>query len=83
MVEVRTFDEICGSSGIEQVDWVKVEHQGAEKDALRGMERMAPHIRHFTISCHDFLGTRVGKVQGRGPRVVGGARVHRGDAGRG
>lgn len=61
MVEGRTFDEICESLGIEQVDWVKLNIEGAEKDALRGMERMAPHIRHFTISCHDFLGTEWGR----------------------
>lgn len=61
VVEARTFDDICQSLGIESVDWVKMNIEGAEKDALRGMERMAPHIRNFTISCHDFLGTEWGR----------------------
>ena len=60
-VEARTFDEICNDLGIERVDWVKMNIEGAEKDALRGMERMAPHIGNLTISCHDFLGTEWGR----------------------
>ncbi len=60
-VEGRTFDDVCDSLGIEHVDWVKMNIEGAEKDALRGMERMAPHIQNFTISCHDFLGTEWGR----------------------
>ena len=62
-VEVRaaTFDEICHQRGITDVAWVKMNIEGAEKDALLGMERMAPHVHHMTISCHDFLGTEWGK----------------------
>ena len=60
-VEARTLDDVCESLGIERVDWVKLNIEGAEKDALRGMERMAPRISNFTISCHDFLGTEWGR----------------------
>jgi FkbM family methyltransferase len=60
-VEARTFDEVCERLGIEEVHWVKMNIEGAEKDALRGMERMAPHVRNLTISCHDFLGTEWGR----------------------
>ena len=31
--------------------------EGAEKEAIKGMEAIAPMIRNVTISCHDFLGT--------------------------
>lgn len=60
-VQARTFDDVCATLGIEHVDWVKMNIEGAEKDALRGMERMAPHIQNLTISCHDFLGTEWGR----------------------
>lgn len=60
-VRGRTIDELCESLGIEQVDWVKMNIEGAEKEALLGMERMAPHVSHLTISCHDFLGTEWGR----------------------
>lgn len=57
----RTLDELCETFGIDEVDWVKLNIEGAEKEALRGMERMAPHVRNLTISCHDFLGTEWGR----------------------
>lgn len=60
-VRATTFDEICAARGITMVDWVKMNIEGAEKDALRGMEEMAPHVRHLTIACHDFLGTEWGR----------------------
>lgn len=62
-VEVRaeTFDDLCERLGIDHVQWVKMNIEGAEKDALRGMERMAPHVDNLTISCHDFLGTEWGR----------------------
>lgn len=60
-VAAVTFDALCAERGIVEVDWVKMNIEGAEKDALRGMERMAPHVQHMTISCHDFLGTEWGR----------------------
>ena len=60
-VRGRTLDELCESLGIDEVDWIKLNIEGAEKEALRGMERMAPRVRHLTISCHDFLGTEWGR----------------------
>lgn len=56
-----TVDGICKRLGIGEIHWVKMNIEGAEKDALRGMERMAPHIHNLTISCHDFLGTEWGR----------------------
>lgn len=60
-VRATTFDEMCATHGIKTVDWVKMNIEGAEKEALRGMEKMAPHVRHMTIACHDFLGTEWGR----------------------
>ncbi|WP_165356965.1 FkbM family methyltransferase [Nocardioides zhouii] len=60
-VSATTFDDLCQDHGITTVDWVKMNIEGAEKDAIRGMERMAPHVRHMTIACHDWLGTEWGR----------------------
>lgn len=60
-VQGRTLDELCETLGIEEVDWIKMNIEGAEKDALRGMERIASRVRNLTISCHDFLGTEWGR----------------------
>lgn len=56
-----TLDELCQSRRIDRIDWLKMNIEGAEREAVRGMERMASHIRHLTISCHDFLGTDWGR----------------------
>lgn len=60
-VEAVTLDELCTKHGIDHIDWLKMNIEGAEREAVRGMERMAPNIRHLTISCHDFLGTEWGR----------------------
>jgi FkbM family methyltransferase len=62
-VEVRavTLDELCVELGVDHIGWLKMNIEGAEKDAVRGMAQMAPHISHLTISCHDFLGTEWGR----------------------
>ena len=56
-----TLDDACRERGIDHIDWLKMNIEGAEKDAVRGMEQMAPHIRNVTIACHDFLGTDWGR----------------------
>lgn len=33
---------------------------GADKDPVRGMKRIAPHVRHMTIPPHDFPRTAWG-----------------------
>ncbi|QIM20674.1 FkbM family methyltransferase [Phycicoccus sp. HDW14] len=60
-VAMDTIDALCAERGIEHVDWVKMNIEGAERDALRGMESMAARVHHLTISCHDFLGTDWGR----------------------
>ena len=60
-VAAVTLDEVCSERGIEHIDWLKMNIEGAEKDAIQGMEAMSTHIRHMTVSCHDFLGTDWGR----------------------
>lgn len=60
-VRAETIDQLCAERGITRVNWLKMNIEGAETDALLGMEQMAPHVDHLTISCHDFLGTDWGR----------------------
>ena len=55
-VPATTLDELCSQRGITHVAWVKMNIEGAERDALIGAESMAGHVDHWTIACHDFLG---------------------------
>jgi FkbM family methyltransferase len=72
-VQAVTLDDLCAELGVERVDWLKMNIEGSEKDAVLGMERMAPHIRHLTVSCHDFLGTEWGRSK---DQVVSWLRDH-------
>ncbi|HEY2460768.1 MAG TPA: FkbM family methyltransferase, partial [Candidatus Acidoferrum sp.] len=39
---------------INQIDFLKMNIEGAERFALPGMESMIAHIRHICVACHDF-----------------------------
>lgn len=58
-----TIDGLCAERGIDRIDWIKMNIEGAEREALQGMERMAPRVMNLTISCHDFLGTEWGRTK--------------------
>jgi FkbM family methyltransferase len=59
-VPARTLDSLAEELGIEQVDLLKMNIEGAERMAVEGFDRLAPHIRHAAISCHDFVATHFG-----------------------
>lgn len=55
--EVRavTIDQILAGQGCERVDLLKMNIEGAEQLAIRGMTRSMSKIRNVVISCHDFI----------------------------
>jgi FkbM family methyltransferase len=55
-VPARRLDAIAAELGIQQVDLLKMNIEGAEVDALRGARALLDRTRHVCISCHDFLG---------------------------
>jgi FkbM family methyltransferase len=50
-----TLDNIFRSLALSQVDYLKMNIEGAEGPALSGMAEMVQKTRHVCISCHDFL----------------------------
>jgi len=56
-IQVRavTLDDLAEEYGIEQIDYLKMNIEGAEKLAVRGMEQIADRVIHAFIACHDFL----------------------------
>ena len=56
-IEVRSYslDDLFDEFHIDHVDYMKINIEGAEALAVRGMEKVAPLISHATISCHDFI----------------------------
>ena len=55
-VPARRLDDVAGELGIERVDLLKMNIEGAEVQALAGMGSLLERTRHVCISCHDFLG---------------------------
>jgi FkbM family methyltransferase len=55
-IEVRadTLDNLCIEQGVREIAFLKMNIEGAERQALPGMEATLPHIRTICVACHDF-----------------------------
>ena len=60
-VEAVTIDGLLERLGLDRVDLLKMNIEGAETEALRGLDEHVGRVAHLTVSCHDFLGTEVGR----------------------
>lgn len=54
-VPARSLDSLADELGLEEIALLKMNIEGAERLAVRGMERLARRIRNVVISCHDFI----------------------------
>jgi FkbM family methyltransferase len=54
-VRARRIDGIAHELGITRIDLLKMNIEGAEREAIRGVGRLLSRTRHVCISCHDFL----------------------------
>ncbi len=52
-VEVTTVDAVCDRQGIERIDLLKVDVEGAEVDVLRGAHAMLPRTRFVVLEYHS------------------------------
>jgi FkbM family methyltransferase len=59
-VLLKSLDELIQDHGVDRIDLLTVNIEGAERDALRGMDRGWHLIRHAAITCHDFRSDRTG-----------------------
>lgn len=48
---------------INHVDYVKMNIEGAEREALQGMNLNRVHVDFWCISCHDFMGSKTQTVK--------------------
>jgi len=55
-VEMRTLDQFVLDNKIKQIDFLKVNIEGAELQMLDGMKQSVHIIRAAAVSCHDFIG---------------------------
>lgn len=54
-VRSRPLDDIAEELGLQDVALLKMNIEGAERLAVRGMDRLAERVRNLVISCHDFI----------------------------
>jgi FkbM family methyltransferase len=60
VVASATIDDLMAQQEVRQVDLLKMNIEGAEKLAVRGMSASAHMIHNAAVSCHDFLADRTG-----------------------
>jgi FkbM family methyltransferase len=55
-IEVRacTLSEVCKQEGLDEIAFLKMNIEGAERHALLGMESVMQKIRQICVACHDF-----------------------------
>lgn len=57
-VPAYSLDGFVEKFGLERIDLLKMNIEGAERLAIRGMARTTALVRHYAISCHDFVADR-------------------------
>jgi len=50
-----TLDSVCEGLNRGEIDFLKMNIEGAEVDALKGLEAWHPRVRNICVACHDFL----------------------------
>ncbi len=65
-----SLDELVAKENLPRIDFLKMNIEGAEAPALRGMQRTLELARHLAISCHDFIADRSGDESMRTKAVV-------------
>lgn len=53
-VPANTLDEVCRRQGLREIAFLKMNIEGAERDALCGMESVISGVRQICVACHDF-----------------------------
>lgn len=57
-VEAITFDALCRRHAIDRIDFLKMNIEGAERFALRGMPEAIKRVKWACIAAHDFRAAR-------------------------
>lgn len=69
-VRSRNLDDVCADLGLESLACVRMNIEGAERMAVRGMRKMLPRTATAVIACHDFKADRTGNEFFRTKREV-------------
>lgn len=70
VVKGDSLDNICEAQGIDTVDFMLMNIEGAERLAIQGMTRLLPRLRNVCIFCHDFIANETGTEWYRTREIV-------------
>jgi FkbM family methyltransferase len=59
-VPAVTIPDLVDKLGLDRIDFLKMNIEGAEVPALRGARDVLPIVRHAAIGCHDFMADQTG-----------------------
>jgi FkbM family methyltransferase len=69
-LRARRIDAIADELGVTRIDLLKMNIEGAEREAIRGLEGIISGTRHICIGCHDFLAEAGGSEELRTQALV-------------
>jgi FkbM family methyltransferase len=50
-----SLDELCREEGLQHIDFLKMNIEGAERHAIEGADETMRRVTHICVACHDFL----------------------------
>jgi FkbM family methyltransferase len=53
-VRAATFEQVCKEQGLDDIAFLKMNIEGAERFALSGMEPVIDRVHQICVACHDF-----------------------------
>lgn len=69
-VPALTIPDLVTKYGVDRIDFLKMNIEGAEAPALRGARDVLPLVRNAAIGCHDFMADQTGDESYRTKDVV-------------
>lgn len=69
-IPAMTIDRLVEQFGLDRIDFLKMNVEGSERQAVTGMAASHRLVRHAVISCHDFLADAGGDEFFRSSHVI-------------
>jgi FkbM family methyltransferase len=54
-IAASSLNDLCHELRLDHIDFLKMNIEGAEQLAIKGMDSIASRIRYICIACHDFM----------------------------
>jgi FkbM family methyltransferase len=69
-VRGRSLDDVCDELGVERIDYLRMNIEGAEQLVIKGMRKTIGRTAFAGIACHDFKADKTGNEFFRTKKIV-------------